>query len=386
MVIDMMLRAADEHDILYVHDCNLRFQFATDAIPTVIGVHDLVYAHTLTGALNANTERLITGSDYAAACLREVFTSFRPLGEESLYAVPYGFSSATFRPQGAARMRRELGLAPDTVALLFPHRPDPAKGVVDSLTAISLLRDRLPAEVFARLRLLLPEWQDPEDAGWATAVRHASDLGLTEVIFTHPWIPRARMGEYYSLGTATLCIGTFPEAFGNVHVESTLCGTPAVVSRVAAQRFSIPDDVASHKVDPGDVVAVADRLTDIILRGERTNPELRQYLESRYSARAMLGGYERALLDRETRRPRPILTRPATVDLLATFRIPPWAALLSRGFYNDYSGYSTDQKLLDNLDAIVHGATLGGLLATGNVTRQDVAGWLRDGHLVNAKQ
>lgn len=190
------------------------------------------------------------------------------------------------------------------------------------------------------------------------------------------------MPEYYSSGAATLCVGGFPEALGNVHIESMLCGTPAILSRVAAQRTTVPEELA-RKADPADAESVAHHLAEVIGRRERTGAGLRGYLSERFGLRQMLAGYERAILDAERRPTPPLLPLPGPVTAEARLRIPPWAAWLRRGYYHDYAGYCADRTLLASLPRIVQSCRVGEIVDGVEVTTADVGRWLSDGLVVS---
>ncbi|MFI9529530.1 glycosyltransferase family 4 protein [Micromonospora rosaria] len=390
-IIDTLRRAAEDHDVFYVHDSQLHFKFAGAQRPTVAAVHDLVYGDSMSGALEFTRDRLIAVSDYLGACLHELFRRFRPLDDDSLFVVNNGFAER-FAPTDPAGMRARLGLPEDAVAILYPHRPDPDKGLYDALLAVQQLKSRLPADTYARVRLLVPIWQDThlvenstqiQQTLYPEAQQYADGLGVADKLHLHPWVPMADMAAYYAVGAATLCVGTFPEAFGNVHVESMLSGTPAVLARVAAQRTTVPEEL-TRKVDPKDTEAVADHLAEIIGKGERTGPELRALLRDRFGLAQMLRGYERALLECERGPERPLgpLAGPITDE--TRLAVPPWAAPLRAGYYHDYTGYHRDDEgFVRCVPELSAGTTVGELGRRSGVGHADVARWLRDGLVVS---
>jgi glycosyltransferase involved in cell wall biosynthesis len=387
--IQRLRQATHAHDVLYIHDCNLRFDFVGTDLPTVAAVFDLVYTHSVAGAVGFGRDRLVT-TEYVGACLREVFQGFRPLPPAALTTVDSGFSTDTFRFRDPTWMRARIGLPDDAIAVLHPHRPEPAKGLREALATIRQLRSRLPAADYGRVRLLVPVWlpvswddaRHRPDKVYPEAFEYAVELGVADKLCLHPAVPRARMAEYYSAGAATLCIGTFPEAFGNVHVESMLCGTPAILSRVAAHRTTVPEELV-RKVDPGEVEAAAEQLAEVIGRRERTGAALLEQLAGRYAQRRMLRGFERALLECKQGLAIPLTELPGSLSLGTRLRIPPWAARLHSGYYHDFSGYCDDPTLLASLPRVERGWSVGELTSGGAVTIADVQRWLSDGWVVS---
>jgi glycosyltransferase involved in cell wall biosynthesis len=389
-VVEVLRRASQEHDLVYIHDCNLRVPFATESLPTVSAVFDLVYPHSIAGAVGFPGDRLIAISDYIGACLREVFRRFRDVAADALPIVNSGFDPDLFGPRDPTRFKASIGLADDAIPLLFPHRPEYSKGLHVALEAVQRLQSRLSAADYARVRLLIPIWHrdappDPVRAFpecYPDAHRHASELGVLENLHPHLWVSRERMPEYYSAGAACLCVGSFPEAFGNVHIESMLCGTPAILSRVAAQRTTVPEELA-RKVDPGDVEGVADHLAEVIGQGERTGAELSAYLVERFSSRQMLVGYEQAVLQTQRRPTPPLKPLPGPLTPDVRLRIPPWAARLRSGYYHDYTGYCQDGALLAALPRIEQAGHVREIVDNVRVTTADVCRWLGDGLVVS---
>lgn len=390
-VVSVLARAAADHDRFYVHDGELLYHFIYDEVPTVVSFQDFVYPDTLAGALSFRRDHLLLSSPYVQSCVEQVFRHFRPLPAGRVSHVPNGFDVDVLCPRDPSALRTELGLAPDALAVLFPHRPDPRKGIWESLRVLLRALDSLPESVADRIRLLVPVWVDSNVAESSEHVYQglygeiaaaAAQAGRPNLVHFHPWLPVARMPEYYSLGSVTLCIGSFVEAFGNVSVESQLCGTPAVVARVGAQRTVLPESLVA-KIDYDDEKTAADFLVQV-LTGQMTLPgeDFRDYVRATYSEAAMVEGYARVILGAERTAPLPAVG--ATGGLPARVEVPAWCALLESGYYNDYEyGYSTDLRLhhIAGLaaDGPVDIARLGDL-----ADPRQIASWISNGYLAPA--
>ena len=154
---------------------------------------------------------------------------------------------------------------------------------------------------------------------------------LDSYVFIHDWIPQERMPEYYSLGDVTLCLGTFPESFGNVTLESLMCGTPVVASKVAAQREVIPDSMMP-KVDPFNVEEMTN-LTKKFIANKPDLRDVRQYILDKYNYVNMLEGYSQVLRSFGTR-----IKNTQSDNFSHSFlKIAPWCYLKNDGIYNDYT-------------------------------------------------
>lgn len=371
-------------DKFYVHGGNLPYFALGDSCPSIHSIHDFCATESVTSVLNFVGDRLVAVSDYIASCLRAALERVRRIPSESLHIVRNGFSLADFSPQSSALLRERLGIPSDSVCILHPHRPIADKGVLAAVRVLHLLRSLLTADVYERVRLLLPAWEAPRFGEQASVpplppdvVSYATDLGVADKLHLHRWISVAEMSQYYSMGAATLCIGRIPEAFGNVHVESMMSGTPAIIARVGAHRTSIPEDLV-RKVDPARDDDAAHHLAEVINRAERTSPEVGRFLADRYSLKDMLRGYERAILECEPQTP-VTFSAPKPLRADSVLGVPPWAAALSSGFYHDFTGYCTEEKFMKCLPDIESGCPVGVLVRRGDVELGDIQRWLDAG-------
>jgi glycosyltransferase involved in cell wall biosynthesis len=386
-VITDIQAVLDCSDVFYIHDAELVYHFLYDRIPTAIAVQDFVYPDTLAGALGFRRDRLIVTSEYVRDCVVSTFESFSTIEEADLRVVNNGFDADEYRRCDATAMRRSLTLEPEDIAILYPHRPDPRKGLFEAIETIALLRLHIPPDAYRRLRLLVPRWVDSNLGGdeghiyrriYAEARARAADLGMPNLLIVHDWVPLHLMPAYYSSGIATLCIGNFIEAFGNVSLESELCGTPAIVSRVGAQRSILPDHLV-RKVDYGDAESAAELLARIIVDGV-VESDTRAFISTNYPKQKTTSGYVDAICS--TRPQKALGSRiPAPPEAGDRFDVPPWCALLERGYYNDYDyGYCNDDRLLGLLRAGAFPSNRGSLMAQG-VTAASLEGWERAGLL-----
>ena len=379
-LISAMRRAVGECDLVYVHGSGLPLnvgRFVADCgKPLVTSVHDLAYPLSTLSALDL-VGRVISVSAYQGDCLKELLGRLYTNPDELMSVIPCGVHTSDRR---RSPMLSALGLSPGVVPVLYPHRMDLAKGIFDTLEALALLKDKVPEDVHRQIRLLVPR-SGPTDQGSAyqQVRRRAAELGVDRLIHFHRRIPIDRMSDYYAVGVATMCIGTFVEAFANVHIESTAAGTPAIVSRVGTYRRSLPE-CQIRRVDPGDTEAAAAHLADLVVRPEPTSAEVRSYIEQAYNVPKMVAGYERAILERPGHAVQAAAQRHGLTST-ARLRLPPWCALLGRGFYNDYTGYVHDDDLAGCLPMLARGATVGELITSEKAGMADIQRWYGQGHL-----
>lgn len=181
--------------------------------------------------------------------------------------------------------------------VLHPHRPEPSKGLPQSLAVVDAL---VHEHGFEDLLLLVPRWFDTDKGDDTRAFQQAMEAeiarrGLAAHVVFHDWIPQSLMPDYYRLGDLTLALGHFVEAFGNTPYESLACGTPAIPARVATHRTLVPDELLA-KVHFGDVEGTS-ALAAQILRGQAgVAPELTAYLRANFDVGAQLDAYAEVIL------------------------------------------------------------------------------------------
>jgi glycosyltransferase involved in cell wall biosynthesis len=371
-VVSQLGSALEQADVFYIHDGELVYHFLYRDIPTVVSFRDFVYPDTLAGAFSFRRDALILSSEYVARCVNDAFAMFCPEVRSRMNVIPNGIDLDMFRPGRGDEIADLIDVPHGSINLLYPHRPDPRKGIFECLEVLSRLRPRL-GHIGCRLKLLIPLWMDGDIATgsqhvYQTVYEHirerARALGVHDLLVFHPWVPMALMPAYYALGTATLCIGTFVEAFGNVALESAACGTRPIVSRVAAHRTLLPDSVTT-KVAPLDLDGVVEAIEDAIERPYAVD-DVRRTLASSHSYQSMLMSYERVITSTTLSDPLRESFRQdvANDDILD---IPAWCHYEpGRGYYNDYlHEYSTDPALIELVTNVVFPVTVAQLVTRG---------------------
>lgn len=387
-VILSLKDAVETNDVFYIHDGELNFQFLYSDIPTVIAFQDFVYPDTLASAFSFQRDHLIVTSEYVRDCVLQTFSQFRDVSDR-ISVVPNGFNVDVFSRCDSTRLRQELNLSENDIPILYPHRPDPRKGIYEAIQVISRLKQYLHPENFKRLRLLVPVWVDSKvtqnsdhiyQSIYGEVSRYATELGMPDLLVFHEWMPVSRMPEYYSLGQATLCVGNFVEAFGNASIESELCGTPAIISRVGAQRYILPEEIA-YKVDYKDHETAAQMLAKVLSQNKPVHTEdIRSYIRQHFDEQLMIEGYARELTS-VSKQPMLQEKNHITWNLDDQLTTPAWCSLTSSGYYNDYLyDYVQDADLSRVVKQLTFPLSVGELFQNG-VTEEQARNWVREGLL-----
>jgi glycosyltransferase involved in cell wall biosynthesis len=302
-------------------------------VPVVLSLNNFSYATEVEAVFGLAWDEIVVPSPYLCDCVTAVVGPQSWSGAPALiHTVSYGVDTKHYRYRDPRELRARLGLDPARRFLLFPHRPEPTKGVAAALAAVALAVRTDP-----RLQLLIPLPPRSVAAVRDTEARFVADvrarvaaLGLADHVAFHPWISVEDMPAYYSLGAACLALGTIPETFGFTPVQAVACGTPAVATPAGAVPTLLPPGHGLEVVPFDDAAAVASALKN--LPAAAAVAAGREFVASAYSVDAAVHGYLRVLGAARRRTGR---YRPGRGDLV----VPPWCRLMPDGRrWHDYEG------------------------------------------------
>lgn len=191
---------------------------------------------------------------------------------------------------------------PQVPRILNIGRFSPIKGQVEFLTAIHLLRYRIPAlEVW----LVGSEGRGKRKytALLEQTIRQFRLESCVKLLGT-----RREVASLLADAEALVLSTLVPEAFGRVVVEAGASGTPVVATRVGGVLDIIDDGENGVLVPPGDAQAMADALFEVLTDRERARRlalRLRQKVEAQFTLERMVE--ETLAVYREVRREKKIL-------------------------------------------------------------------------------
>lgn len=273
-------------------------------VPALIGhpeVRLVAIAHTFVGVRKRDLlHRLLYGRVDCLIALterhRRNLVAHLPIAVERIEIQPNAVDTRRFRPEaGDLSLRRgRLGFEIGVVSRL-----DKNKGLLEALTAASLLRDR---NVKFHMSMIGNET--------------AGEEGMRSILESE--IERLRLGQHVTLvghvdrveeNMASLDVLLMPapsETFGRVLIEGMACGVPVV----ACAGGGVPDVVEDREtgvlVPPGDVTAMADALAELAgsteLRARFRNAGLAK-VRSEYESSVVL---RKLIATLTTRGPRPV--------------------------------------------------------------------------------
>lgn len=327
-----------EADCFYMHDGEFLFPYSYKDVPTIISLRDNVYPETILGGFLFQAHKLVLISEASRGYYVNTVGRFFPGFEERVVIIDNGLDWETFKPTPPKSIYDYVDVPRHTQRpiLLHPHRPEPAKGIMQTLSVAAKL---VHTHGFDDLLVLAPRWHTAQASTelrefYAAIEREITELRLQDHVILHGWIPQELMPEYYSLGTATLSLGSFVESFGNAVYESMGCGTPSVAARVSTHRDLVPDDLL-FKVDYGDSDRAAQIVANLLRDGWPQRAAARAYLQTHYSIDRQLNAYAEVIENAEVAEP--LIYRHPTMGVTTRYRLAPWCYISpERGIYHDY--------------------------------------------------
>jgi D-inositol-3-phosphate glycosyltransferase len=181
----------------------------------------------------------------------------------SLFRPPPGDAAPDDAAPGRASVRRELGLAPDAVVLVFAGRIQPLKGPDVALRAAASLL-RLSPALAGRLTVVFvggPSGSEVGAPGRLSAL--ATSLGIAGHVRFEPPCSQRELADWYRAATAVL-VPSHSESFGLVALEAQACGTPVVAAAVGGLRTAVRDGFSGVLVDGHDPEAWARVLAGLV--------------------------------------------------------------------------------------------------------------------------
>lgn len=330
--------ALQDADRFYIHDGEWLIPGVYDEIPTIASFRDNIYPESVLGTFIGKADDVICVSAYSKSVIEHSAGQFYPDLKDRIHWVNNGIDVNQFHPRSHGKLIKELGLDPDhEFILLHPHRPEPGKGLPETIRVVDQLIHR---HGINNLRVLIPEWIDEmvsvgEEEFYDQMKQMMRDLDVLDHFQFIRWMGIDEMKELYSLADVTLCLGNIVEAFGNVAYESLACGTPSIVARVGVHRTLMPDDLID-KVHFGDIDDAANRIVEYV-RGE-TPPweDIRSFIQAELNYGKQIENYGRVIGQCQKRDS--LKFSRLEVSSEKTYRLAPWCYIQGDRIYHDFRG------------------------------------------------
>jgi glycosyltransferase involved in cell wall biosynthesis len=181
--------------------------------------------------------------------------------------IPTGVDTEQFRPIPDARSL--LRLPEHRRIVLYVGRLSHEKGVQDLLGAF-----RTVGESFSDAELHLvgdgPLRQHLEQL--------AAQLSVEGRVIFHGWVDQPNLPTYYSAADITV-LPSLTEGMPRTMIEALACGSPFLGTRITGIVDHVRDGETGFVVEPGDSIALAEKLTYILMHEEEAQRVGRQGLD-----------------------------------------------------------------------------------------------------------
>ncbi len=195
---------------------------------------------------------------FNAAASRTQHLAFGYAGQRAV-VIPNGFDTDAFAPASAARarVRAELGIAPDALAIGLVARVHPMKDHANFLAAAGAFAATHPAAVF----VLVGQGADADNAELGARIdRHGLRARMRLCG------PRTDIADLDNALDIAVSASAWGEAFPNATAEAMACGVPCVVTAVGDAPAIVAD--CGLVVPPRDSAAMAAAWTALAARGD----------------------------------------------------------------------------------------------------------------------
>ena len=348
LIVDRLAEHIESADRFYIHDGEFLLPDLYANIPTVISFRDNIYPESVLGSFISRADEILCVSEFSASVITATAGRFYTGLTDRIHQVNNGIDYSVYKPVDSTSLAQRLGVDPAKESiLLHPHRPEPGKGLPETIRVADQLVHQYGVE---NLKILVPEWIESMVSS-GEAVFQAEMLALMDELAVRdhfqfiPWISQTEMPALYSLGKATLCLGSIVEAFGNVAYESLACGTPSIVAKVGVHRTLLPEDMI-EKVAFGDTKDVAEKVFAIIQEKRQVPDSTIQYLRTHLDFEKQVRTYAEVITS-ATKRPPLVFSHPHPSHD-RKFILAPWCYFKGDRFYHDFHNrFSPAGKLLD---------------------------------------
>ncbi len=331
----VLREAGDWCDRIYLHADAVYLRHALKDIDVIRSIHDYVYEEALISTLSLDAGATIVPSAYLKACIEATIAISGKETIERIFVAPNGVSV----PNEIPIPRLPVSVSPrdeEDLILLFPHRPEPTKGVIEAFQVALEVQKLKPDK---RVRLLMPAYSNGKVLDESVTVCQeiyalAEQYEASELVELHEWLPPNEMPGYLASGDATLCVGSFIESFGLIPVESIANGTPAICAQVGALR-QFEGIEGAILVPYGDFQAAASAVIDITSQENDTCLSYgRLQIRDAFSEKSMIDAYEAVIVRG------PIEQRRITMSSEDHLILAPWVYVNDQEIFNDYTSES----------------------------------------------
>ena len=188
---------------------------------------------------------------------------------DNVFVVPPGVDLTTYKVNGGKKeSRAKIGIADQTLMLLFVGRIQPHKGPEVLIRAVAEMVKHTPS-LRATLRTIIMGGASGSGLSEPDRLKTLSTfLGIDDIVeFVEP-VPHDQLADWYR-SADLVCVPSYSESFGLVALEAQACGTPVVATAVGGLRTAVADGISGSLVDGHDPRAWSATISRLLLEPQR---------------------------------------------------------------------------------------------------------------------
>ena len=335
--LKLIRKASEWADRIYLHADGMYHRDSFSDKKIIRSFHDFIYDEAIISSLSLAADATIVPSDYLKQCIEATLVLAKKKIIEPIIAVRNGLK---INENLNSNKNNDL----EGINLLFPHRPQTAKGIIQAIKIAVKLQNKIPQK---KVNLLAPYFSkntnnDDTSLSYEQIVKIAENEKAKNILKLYQWASHDNMNDFYSLANVTLCPGNFVESFGLVPLESVVNHTPAVCSSVGG--FRSYSDIPAIKLFPyGDI----DTAVELILESLDISMDIFSYskeiIYEKYSYSNMISMYEKIITNNK------VIKQKVIIKDKYQKKLAPWCSVEKDYIYNDYSSKRLYVKNLNSL-------------------------------------
>lgn len=331
---------SDWADKIYLHADGIYLRDSFSDKKIIRSFHDFIYDESIISALSLNAQSTIVPSDYLKNCIEATLVLSKKNIIEPIFTVPNGIS---FDEKLSSMINKNKNLR--EVNLLFPHRPQITKGIIEAIKIAVNLQSKIPKN---KVNLMMPYFckgvnNDDTSLSFDQILNIAKNQKAENIIKLHEWVPYQNMKRFYSLANITICPGNFIESFGLVPLESVVNNTPAICSSVGG--FRNYTNIPAIKLFPyGDIDSAVDNILDCLEIPSDDIIISKEVISDKYSYKNMISGYEKIITSDS------VMRQKISIRNNYNLRLAPWCYIENDYIYNDYK---SEKLFLKNIGSVI---------------------------------
>ncbi len=212
-----------------------------------------------------NFDKIIATSPYEKQDMFEYYH----INPRRVVIIPCGADSQVFKKISKTKARKYLGYSPNWNILLYVGRLEWRKGIGTLLFALHYVLTELDqGQDFLKNLKLIIVGGSSSDEELQRLKKIVAELNIKRHVKFLGSKPQEKLSYYYSAADITIT-PSYYEPFGLVPIESAICATPVIASRVGGLQYGVKENITGLLFIPRSPYDLAQKIV-FLLKHEKT--------------------------------------------------------------------------------------------------------------------